>query len=353
MNTIELKTYIIENNKIPDILDYIGCTNIKPHKKCYSFSTIYNTRATSTTISKNTLNVKVWADNEKGLGGDIFSFCGNLLNINFYDTFKLLHEILGLDYNGFSAITIEQIEMLNIYKRKAIENKGEIKFYTKKEIEFYYAKIPFLDWVQEGILPETQDFFEVGYSRSYNRVVFPHKYYKDGSYVGLIGRTLFDDWKEFDIPKYFPIIEYLKGENIYGLYENMEYIKKAGYVVVYEAEKSVMKRYSKLDRTAVALCCHEITETQIKILLSLKVDIVFAMDSDISLFEVRGLCNQLYGRTMNKVYYLYDKTKTLLGEKESPADAKEVIFKELWRTKVLYNGKEYKKYIKELKSKNN
>ena len=44
--------------------------------------------------------------------------------------------------------------------------------------------------------------------------------------------------------------------NIYGLWENYKDIQKAGYIVIFEAEKSVLKRDSRMDPTGGAIEGH-------------------------------------------------------------------------------------------------
>lgn len=344
MNTVELKSYIIENNKAPQILEYIGCYNIRPHKKFYSFSTKFNTKASSTSLTKRNLKVKVWADNAANIHGDIFNLCSSLLKISIGDSIKLVHEILGFEYDGFSEITDDQLEKLREVIGEKEDEKQELIFFSKEEVLKYYEPSPYIDWIKEGILPGTQELFGIGYSRSYNRVVIPHRYYKNkkDNYVGLVGRTLNKAYKELGIPKYFPLIIYPKSQNLFGLYENKKTIRKVGYINVFEAEKSVMKRHSRLDRTGVALCCHEISDIQVDIILALNVDVVVQMDSDVPLNEVRKICERFYGK--RKVYYIVDEFN-LLGEKESTADKHNKIYNFLWNRKKLYDPEEHDTYM--------
>lgn len=346
MNTVELKAYIIQNDKIPIILESIGCTSIRRSRKYYSCSTPLNSKASSTTIKRNNLKVKVWADDTKHItGGDIITLASVLKGISLGDSIKLLHKILGFEYNGFEEVTEEQLELLSSLKGKK-EEVQKLKFYSEEEMLKYYRKIPYIEWIREGIMYDTMVEFGIGYSRVYNRVVIPHRYYrgvnKKNNYVGLVGRTLNENYKILQIPKYFPLIAYLKTQNLYGLYENRKYIKKAGYINVFEAEKSVLKRHSRLDKTGVALGCHEISDIQVEIILSLNVDVVIQMDSDVSLDAVRAICERFYGK--RRVYYVYDELG-LMGEKESPADKHNKIYWVLWNRKKLYDSTEHEIYL--------
>ena len=73
----------------------------------------------------------------------------------------------------------------------------------------------------------------------------------------------------FGIKKYFITPSYPKSYNLFGLWEHKEDIKRLGYVVVYESEKSVLKRDSLLDYSGVALSGHTISDEQVRILIGL------------------------------------------------------------------------------------
>ena len=194
-------------------------------------------------------------------------------------------------------------------------------------------------------MPWTSKEFNIGYSVNRRRIVVPHRYWSGSrnDYEGVIGRTVIKEWEMLDIPKYFPSKNFPKTMNLYGLQENYRTIQEAGYVVVYEAEKSVLKRHSRNDGTGVAVCCHDISEEQVKILIGLNVDIVISFDKGISIEHIRSTCDLFYG-TRN-VYYIHDKYD-LLKEKESPADATNRIYTYLFKYKTLYDEKERREHLK-------
>jgi DNA primase len=134
--------------------------------------------------------------------------------------------------------------------------------------------------------------------------------------------------------------------NLYGLQENYKNIQEKGYVNVFEAEKSTLKRHSRLDYTGVSLGGHELSEEQAKILIGLNVDIIIQMDKDVPLNHVRSLCEMFYG--IRPVYYVFD-TFGLLEKKESPADKPNKVYNVLWNRKIKYDESEHQKYLKGLK----
>lgn len=345
MNANDLKQYIIENNKIPEILEGLNCTKIKEYPKEYRCSSIFSDNSSALSIKKDSAYVRSYTP-EHEFKGDIFLLVMKIKDISFGKANRELHKILGLKYGGFNPEPIKK-DILSVFKKaksKTYNNSNEIKIYGN-EIHEEYITIPYIEWVREGIMPYTQKEFEIGYSAKTNRIIIPHRYWcgEKDEYLGLIGRTLNPNYKILDIPKYFPLIAFTKSMNLYGLQENYRFIQEAGYVNVFEAEKSVLKRHSLLDKTGVALCCHEISDEQVKILIGLNVDIIIQMDSDIELNFVRGLCEKFYG--IRNVYYVINKFN-VLKEKESPADLPNKAYNFLWKNKIKYDKAEHDLYIK-------
>ena len=150
----------------------------------------------------------------------------------------------------------------------------------------------------------------------------------------------------FDIPKYFPIKPYLKSGNVYGLWENYKYIQEKGYCVVFEGQKSVLKRDTMLDYTATAVCGHDISEEQVKILAGLNLkEIIIAFDKDVMQHELRAQCEKFYG--IRNVSYIYDKDD-LLQDKDAPIDQGNEIYQYLFNNRIAYNINEHDEYLKYL-----
>ena len=195
-------------------------------------------------------------------------------------------------------------------------------------------------------MPWSAKKFGLAYSYKRKRVIIPMRYWLTGQLLGINSRTTVDNYKELGIKKFFITPSYQKGLNIYGLYENYDNIQKAGYAIVFESEKSVLKRDSRNDPTGVALSGHTITDEQVRILIGLNVDIIISMDNDIPIEEVRHICEKFYG--IRNVYYTWDKWN-LLGEKDSIADKPNKIYDFLFKYKVKYDISEHKKYLDSLK----
>ena len=112
---------------------------------------------------------------------------------------------------------------------------------------------------------------------------------------------------------------------------------------MFEGEKSVLKRYSQFDETAVALSGKFISEEQKRILIGLNVDIILCLDNDVSIEEIYSLCEKFYG--IRNVYFVKD-TKGKLGKKDSPTDICNDVYEELFKNKIKYTDELHIEYLK-------
>lgn len=321
MDTISLKKYIHDNQKIEFILNEIGCHHIQYHplKDYYSCGN-YNGDNTSSINVYNTpyLGVKNWTrEKEFGLHSDIFTLVQYNKKLDFVGAIKFLHSILGLDYKWIKPVIKKAFDPLAIFKNHKY-GKMDVKEYEILQASLIDNYVPMLheSWYKEGICPWTREKFDICYSFKRNRIMIPLRMWNTGELLGFNARTTIDNYKELGIKKYFITPSYPKQYNLYGLYENYNEIQKAGRVVVYESEKSVLKRDSRNDHTGVALSGHTISEEQVAILKGLGVEIIISMDKDVPLEEVKYICNKFQGYNVSYTYDKYD----VLSPKSSIAD---------------------------------
>ena len=342
MDALQLKEYISANNKIADILEDLGCHKIDNKDKEWVYASFPDgDNPKGIGLNKENLSFYSFSRNIKG---DIYSLISELKGIEFSEVIRYLHKLLGLKQGRFNKKKdTEIIDPLALFKKiRAKSNPidvAELESYEEDILNDFYPAIT-KDWVcNEGILEPIRCRFNLGFSFKHNRIVIPHLHWETGEIVGIIGRTNNELYKELDIPKYFPIVKYEKSNNLYGLYENYFDIQKAGYVVVYESEKSVVRRCARGDNTGVALCCKSLSKVQERILKSLNVEIIIALDNDVSMKEVLEMCDRFY--PLKKVSYIKDKAN-MLGKKDSPADANLEGFNKLFDSRYKYNEESVK-----------
>ena len=107
------------------------------------------------------------------------------------------------------------------------------------------------------------------------------------------------------------------------------------YAVGRGSGKSVMKAYGFGYKNCVSAEKHTLTPEQIALLVKLKVNIVFAYDSDISYSDSEVKSNSDKLRRVTNVYVIEDTDKLLGGKeaKNSPVDCGLDIFEELYLNK--------------------
>lgn len=354
MDTVSLKKYIYENNKIEYVLQEIGCGNIKYHsnKDFYSCSN-YNGDNPGAVNVKNCpqLWVTNWTrQNEFPEGSDIFDLIKYNKQCSFIDSVKYLHKILGLDYTPYKKQEKkEKFDPLSVFKRVLSARRrvdvSEIHAISDEALNDYVPMLH-ISWFREGVMPWTREKFGIAYSYKHKRVVIPLRSWLDGSLLGFNQRTTVENYEELGISKYFITPSYQKSLNLYGLWENKEEIEQKRYVVIVESEKSVLKRHSLNDGTCVALQGKTLSDEQLRIILGLDVDeVIVALDNDVPIEEVRYMCEKFY--RFRKVSYVKDSWD-LLDKKDSPCDAKNKIYNFLMKFRTTYDVGEHSKYLKSI-----
>lgn len=359
MTVLELKKYIFQEGKIEFILNEIGCGHIvyHPTKEYYSCSNCNGDNKAAINIKNNEyLNCKNYTrEKEFDENADLLTLVQynksiNNKNFTFFDTIKYLHKLLGLPLTfKKQEEKKEVVDPLYIFKKvkskRKRQNVLDFQVIDESELQDFIPHVH-IDFFREGIMPWSVKKFGLAYSYKFKRNVIPLRYWLTGELLGFNMRTSVENYDMFDIKKYFITPNYPKQMNLFGLWENKESIQEKGYVVVYEAEKSVLKRDSLNDSTGVAVSGHEISDEQVKILIGLNCEIIIAFDKDIDIDHIRHCCEKFYG--IRKISYIWDKYD-LLGEKDSPADAQNKIFEFLMQYRVTYDYEEHKKYLNSLK----
>lgn len=354
MTISELKEYIFKNNKIEYILEQLDCHNIVYHSNHDYFSASFpdgdnfqgiNIR-NNKYLNYRSFSRNVSYDDEK----DIIDLVQYITKKNFIDSIKHLHNLLGLQYvyKKVPEKKEDKPDPLWVFKKiQQAKKKVDVSDVHVIEEEALNDFVPMLhiDWLRDGVMPWTREKFGLAYSYKRKRVVIPHRFWMTGELLGMNMRTTVPNYEEFGITKYILSNGMNKQANLYGLYENYNAIQKAGYVVVYESERSVLKRDSLCDATGVALSGKTISEEQIRILISLNVEIIIGLDCDVDINEIRYICERFY--RIRPVSYIYDKWN-LLGEKDSSADASNKVYQFLFKHRTKYTETEHQLYLKSL-----
>ena len=358
MTISELKEHIYNERKIEYVLEEIGCHSIvyHPNKDFYSCGNYNGDNKGAINVKNNEyLGVINWTrTKEFGDNSDIITLVQYNKSLSFIEAIKYLHKILDLpfEFKKKEEKPKKKFDPLSVFKnvlrsnRRAI-NVDDIHVLDDKLLDDFVPMLH-ISWVHEGIMPWTREKFKLAYSYKYKRVIVPLRYWATGELLGFNQRTTVENYEEFGIKKYFITPTYQKALNLYGLYENYDSIQKAGYVVVAESEKSVLKRDSLGDGTVVALSGKSISDEQIRILIGLNVEIVIGLDKDVDISEVRHMCEKF--KNVRKVSYIHD-FMGILGNKDAPMDANNKDYQFLLESRIVYDRSEQRKYQESLKDK--
>ena len=355
MTISELKEYIYNEQKIEYILEEIGCHSITyhPNKKFYSCGNYNGDNKGAINVKNNEyLGVINWTrEKEFGDNSDIITLVQYNKNLSFIEAIKYIHEILGLPFEfKRKENKVKKYNPLNIFTRQLRSNRRVVDVddihVLDDKLLCDFIPLLHIDWVKQGITERTRKKFGLAYSYKHKRVVIPMRYWATGELLGFNQRTTVENYEAFNIKKYFITPTYPKALNLYGLYENYDSIQKAGYVVVAESEKSVLKRDSLGDSTVVALSGKSISDEQVRILMGLNVEIVIGLDKDVDVNEVRFICEKF--KNARKVSYIYD-FMNILGDKDAPMDARNKDYQFLFENRIVYNRNEQREYKESLK----
>lgn len=359
MDVTSLKEYIFKEHKIEYILEKIGCHNIKYHinKEYFSCANYNGDNINAINVKNNTyLNVKNWTRTKDfNSSSDIITLVEYNKKMSFIQAIQYIHKILNLNFKFGEKTRTE-------HKKKDIINQWDINIFAKhshkkrinvadihvldEELLHDYIPLLYIGWFREGVMPWTAKKFGLAYSYKKSRVIIPMRYWMTGELLGINSRTTVENYEEFGIKKFFITPSYQKHLNLFGLWENREIIQRAGYVVIYESEKSVLKRDSLNDSTGVALSGKTMSDEQIRIICGINVrEVIIAMDKDVCIDEIRFMCEKFYN--IRKVSYIYDRWN-LLGAKDSPADARNKDYQFLFEYRTVYDAEEHNKYLESL-----
>lgn len=271
---------------------------------------------TSVYVNCETLYTYIFS---RGIGGDLFYVIGLKNNWGYYQTISYIQQILGIDnlnnlkspyiFNGF----YKHLHSNNI-------NNNEILPMSMLDTFVNHPNIRFL---KDNISLETQYKFNIRYDTISSRIIVPW-FNQKGELVGITGRYNFDELGNF--PKWKAIVNFSKGNFLYGIFENFHNIKNSGYVIIGESEKFVLQLDSMGYNNALALGNCVITDKQARLIKSLPVKkIILALDEGIGAEHLLSQCEKLKGGIFSsgkEIWCIYDSEHKILkeGSKLAPSD---------------------------------
>lgn len=337
---ILLKQKIYQDKKIEEILMKLGCQNISTEQKgdLYTASLPEGTNTRSVQVRNNEfLNSHI---RSKGVKGDIYTLVSYIefgaitdeeRKQSLYEAKSWLLEQLGYFYLSDIKPTKKKWNSWLHDVRKKRKNKINLDDLEPnrtldKSILKQYHMYPIKEWIDEGLLYETQKEFKVGFDLYSERIIFP-VYNNNGNLIGIKGRYIGKGLETLDKQKYLYLYKLNKSIELFNFHKALPCIEEKKEVYIVEGAKTTMFAWQYGYKNFVSIEGDHLTSIQIRLLKSLGIDItyIFAWDKD---KDVDFIKEQLVNMGKRKTYFIYDKDN-LLKEKDSITDRGHEIFKKL------------------------
>lgn len=320
MDVQSLKEYILDNDKLPEILQEIGCHSIHNHGGYITCGnkTGDNKSAIVVYINENltVVNYTRSMTNNKRTT-DIFDLICYNEDCSFPEALKFCCNLFGLDYYQEPEDIPESLQILKMLQQMATEegmnDDAPLKPINEKILSYYFPYGNKL-WEDDGISLSTQRLFEVAFDPMTNSIVIPIRD-EQGSLVGIKARRMEYD-PDSGLSKYFFLEPCSKSRVLYGLFQNIKLIQLTGVVWVGESEKFVQQLYD-MGYYGVSTGGTKISKAQVEMLTRLNAKIVFCYDEDVDEGQLKGISDMFLDGI--PVYAIIDK-EHILENKESPSD---------------------------------
>lgn len=323
MDVHSLKNHIISKpEQIELILEESGFYNVTNNHRQneYRAAREEGRNPTSVRVNKETLGAMCFSTNIKG---DLLTLVQEKLNLSFPQTIKKISSMIGFKCEKSYQPTT--LPFGGFYKNIAkLKSDGDIDLEVySDDILDQFDKTPNLLFYKDGILPQVQIEYDVGYDTISRRISVPWPTF-DGQVAGVMGRLNKSKLEEDDV-KWFPIIPFPKSKTLYGYSKNYRSIKEKDIVMIGESEKHPMLLSSKGLNVGLSLGGTFMSDVQANHIKSLypKTTLIMmdeGLEEDIS----RDIANQLkFNRFYNnRVGYIYDKSNLYMGKgsKVAPSD---------------------------------
>jgi DNA primase len=329
MDIQELKEKIIYEEKIEVILEELGMHSIKESEEYFSCGMPDGNRKNSTIIYKDNLYVDAHTRNIKDKYGmsDIISLVTFIKGTYISESIKWICDICGFNYYQKDQIQSGALKWINamwkVHQEGSSEDNENIEPIDESMLK-YFGRYGNPLFYKDGVSYETQWEFGLGFDLRYHMITIPIRD-EIGTLCGIKGRLYKEKIKDNE-SKYFYIHPCAKSSILYGLNKTKKYIKEKNEVIVVESEKAVMQLWTLGIKNAVAISGHKLSKIQVQKLTHLNVPIVISYDQGCEIGKDHKIDKSFYRDEFNKfldkqvVYCIYDKTRKILKEKESPSD---------------------------------
>lgn len=343
-----IKIKLLEENRLEDILEAIGCEFIG-----YSGGRI-EAQLPSKYSSQNKRSVQIKMNESLSSsirtpvgfkGGDIYSLVSFLhhdkkseedVRMDLHNAKTFICETLGWSefLQGGNFVTKKDYVAPLKALLKGQERRREIvpnPVLPDDIMNEYYINggiVAFQGWIDEGISFSTQSMYGVGFCLDSKRIVFPLRN-RFGEIVGVKGRIMKD---EDDDRKYLYLHRCNNRYEWFNFHFALPYILESKRVYIVESEKSCMKAFENGVYNVLAIGASDMAIEQTDTIkqLGLDIEIILCYDNGIEVEEITHQAEFYKGR---KIFAMFD-TDGLLGRKDAPIDCGIDVWNKLIETSI-------------------
>lgn len=304
-----------------------------------------------------------------------YSTCGGMsifttfMQINNWDYEETISYLAN--YKGISAVThkpkkfgvkkkeIADWDFINQYKKITESKKKKLvtklPSFDEKILNIFDSVYP-SSWESEGISLEAMKKFEIGFHLIQWKASMPHRDIW-GRLIGIRGRSFLqseiDGGKKY-MPMYLENNSYRHPlqQNLYGMYNNIDTIRKLKKVIMFEGEKSVLlcETFYPNNNFSVAICGSNMNNYQKDLLLyeGNVEEVIIALDKQYKNELLSDAETKEYEEYIKKVEKIANKfvnyvnvyivycDDSRLDYKDSPTDKGKAALEQLMREKERY-----------------
>lgn len=265
-------------------------------------------------------------------GGAILQWMMIFEHLTYQQAVEKVAEMTNTDLSLFGETDVsiflrkaEKISIPSVKNIEFLEKRNPLDEFALEKFDKEYPQ----EWLDEGILPETMDLFNIRVDKAANRIIYPI-YDADLHLIGFKGRTRYPNFKELQIPKYINYTKIGRQDFFCGVKEQLP-LPINQPLIIFEGIKSVMKAY-QWGYFALAAETSVINDYQVELLLHYFFsDVTIAFDTDVDICQIEKSVRIL--KQFTNVFVIQDRRNPknkLLDFKDSPVDKGREVFEILF-----------------------
>lgn len=263
-------------------------------------------------------------------GSSVYDWIMKRDNVSFGEAVETVSRMVGEDIEQY-----EESESVSFLKKlKKIKVSDNSNANIRKTLNFaddyinkYSDELP-EEWLEEGMSSDALKTYNIRIDHNANRIVYP-VFDADNNFIGVKGRTRIKAYKELGLSKYMNYYKVGALDYFQGYQQALPEIKNRKSVIIFEGIKSCIKAWSWGIKNTVASETSKLSDGQLQLLIKTGIpEVIIAWDKDQKYSNIIKDPKIQMLKKFTKVTIVRD-TKDYLGEKDSPTDKGEEIFRKL------------------------